>query len=492
MLPLGLRGRMALAFLVTSVGTVAVLLAIALTIGLVQQSRDVDKGPAQVEHTARVYAAQFGRVSGGRLSPAAPLPIGVAVDPQERTTRDASGGGADLLVVPYIAGPRPDEPYPLTIALVADRQGALVATSFPARYPIGRPLQALLPAAAGALGRAWQGDGTTVHGARIDWTVQPVEHAGTVVGAVYVQARRAGSADVFGSALGLFGGALTWAIVIAPFSAVFGILTMRGTIARLRHLVEAFRSVGSGDFTRRVEPHGRDEVGVLQRQFNVMAAELDHAVSAERELSAGNARLEERGRIARDLHDSMSQHLFALRMRLAGLGERHRRNGALRRQLEELQAATELVIRQMRAMLLELRPPSMEGLDLEMGLHELGATYGSRLGIDVEMRIDAPPLPADVQETMLYIAQEALSNAARHSGAGRVEITVAVVDGRVELRVVDDGHGFLLDEARGLGLQIAGERAREIGADLTVRSRPGHGTEVEASLYRGSEIRSPG
>lgn len=494
---LGLRGRIALAFLVTSVLTMAVLFAAALGAGLVQQTLSSDDGPAQVAQTARAYALQFATQPTGDLSPSHPLPIGVATDPQQRTTRDAEDGGADVLIVPYITGPLPDPRRPPTVALVTDRRGDVVATSFPARYPVGRNLAGLVPSTGAALDRALDHRATTVPGDDVDWAVAPIERDGSVIGAVYVRARTVDSADLFGSAIALFGGALGWTILIAPFAALFGVLTMRGTIRRLRRLVDAFQAVGGGDFSRRVTPHGRDEVGELQRQFNAMASELEGAVTAERELSAGNARLEERGRIARDLHDSMSQHLFALRMRLAGLAERHRADPALRPQLEELQASTELVIRQMRALLLELRPPSLEGLDLEVGLHELAATYGTRLGIAVDARVAPPPaVPAGVQETLLYIAQEALANAARHSGAGRIEVTLAAPGGGIELRVADDGRGFEPGEARGMGLQIAAERAREIGAELDVRSGPGRGTEVVASIaashFRGSAIRSQG
>lgn len=266
-------------------------------------------------------------------------------------------------------------------------------------------------------------------------------------------------------------------IVVAPIGATVGVVTMRGTVQRLRKLLEASRALADGDFSRRVEPKGSDEVSELLQQFNAMAAQLQGALNAQQELTARNVRLEERSRIARDLHDSVSQDLFSIRMRLAGLGMRYADDPELHQQLSTLSVTATDAIRQMRALLLELRPPSIEGLDLEAGLRELVEAYGSRLDIAMDARINRVTLTTRARDTILRVAQEALANAARHSGADHVKVTLHAVDGRVELLVEDNGSGFEPGSTRrGLGLELVQESVTELGGELRLQSEPDRGT----------------
>jgi NarL family two-component system sensor histidine kinase LiaS len=285
-----------------------------------------------------------------------------------------------------------------------------------------------------------------------------------------------------GDPLALFLGLSTMAVllvVIAPIGATVGTLTMRGTVHRLRALLEASRALAGGDFSRRVEPKGSDEVSELQRQFNTMAGQLQGALRAQQELAVRNVRLEERTLMARDLHDSVSQDLFSLRMRLAGLGMKYPDDSELRQQLSALNTTSNDAIRHMRGLLLELRPPSMKGLDLGAALRELVETYGMRLDIAVDARIDdVVGLDADAQDALLRVTQEALANAARHSGAELVAVRLQAADGNVELLVEDNGRGFAPETARGLGLQLIRERVRELSGQLRLESGPERGTSL--------------
>lgn len=268
-------------------------------------------------------------------------------------------------------------------------------------------------------------------------------------------------------------------LVVAPIGATVGVLTMRGTVTRLAMLLEASRALAQGDFSRRVEPRGSDEVTELQRQFNAMAEQLEDALNRQRKLTAENVRLEERSRIARDLHDSVSQDLFSIRMLLAGLGVRHADDRELSAQLAALNTSANDSIRVMRALLLELRPPTLDGLDLAAGLHELAETFGSRLEINVQAHVDEVSLGAPAEQALLRVAQEALANAARHSGADRVDLGLTARDGIVQLRVTDNGRGFAPEtERRGLGLRIVEERVRDLDGDLRLESGPGRGTDL--------------
>jgi signal transduction histidine kinase len=483
---LGLRGRMALSFLATSILT-SLVAAGLFAVG--EWGFHGDPGADRVHTTANSIAGRLSAQPGLVLSPDRTFPLGQGgMRPYayfEVPTIDDHE-----LIVPAVSAHRMGGP--VTAAVVVDRAGVTVASSFPARYPVSRPLGALVSDVAGPLRRVLDGgpsvDGTVrLDGGTVRWTVYPVQVGSDVAGAVYVQAPLSPPVYPFGplGAVSIGFALLTLAlgVVLSPIGAAFGVLTMQSTVRRLRRLVEASRALAAGDFSRRVAVRGSDEVAELQRQFNAMGDQLDRAVQARQRLSEENARLEERGRIARELHDSMSQDLFSLRMRLAGLQQRHASEPELHRQFQGLSATAGNMIRHMRALLLELRPPETDGLGLETGIHELSLAYGSRLGITTDVRTESVELGRDEQEALLRVAQEALSNAARHSGADRIEIGLRALDGAVELRVVDNGRGFAPRASRhGLGLRLIGERVTELRGVLDLESSPAGGTEVRVVI----------
>ena len=487
---LGLRGRMALSYVVASV---TVVLLAGLIVGYSTSRSSPHSLARQVHATAADYAGRLAAQAGAGEPAIRPFPIG-------QTDGGTGGYGIERtadgqrLVVPAIPTSQRSEGPIAVVALEVDGNGTVVSSSFPARFPPGAALSHLVPATASSVARLSSGDGPVDGRARLPdgqvlWTLYPVWLGTGVAGAIYVQAPAPATGIVLGIAqasyLPLVVGAivLVTAVVLGPVGAAFGLLTMHGTVRRLRRLVGASRAFAAGDFSQRVEPRGSDEVAELQRQFNAMAAQLDEAVHAQERLSAQNARLAERGRIARELHDAMSQDLFSLRMRLAALEQRHAGDPELRGQLSQLSATASDVIRQMRALLLELRPPVTDGLDLETGIHQLSQAYGSRLGIAAEARTESVTVGPAAQVALLRVAQEALANAARHSGGDRVEISLEARDGWVGLRVADNGRGFVLDaQHHGLGLRLMRERVQELGGTLEVESSPTRGTSLWARV----------
>jgi len=202
------------------------------------------------------------------------------------------------------------------------------------------------------------------------------------------------------------------------------------------------------------------------------------------------AALEERQRLARDLHDAVSQTLFSASLIAEVLPRLWERNPAEgQRSLAELHQLTRGALAEMRTLLLELRPAAL----LEVGLADLlrqlaeAATGRSRLPIDLSVDRLAP-LPPDVQVNLYRIAQEALSNVAKHSGAGHATVSLRCLPtgeggettAPLELSIVDDGRGFDLAAVQpdSFGLDIMRERAEAIGARLTIRSSIGEGTQV--------------
>jgi PAS domain S-box-containing protein len=196
---------------------------------------------------------------------------------------------------------------------------------------------------------------------------------------------------------------------------------------------------------------------------------------------------EERQRIARELHDDTAQRLatLMLRVRLLALeSDPARRQLALEELREQILEAAEGVKRIARG----LRPPELEEVGLISAFHAHLRNVRESTGLEVEARLDAVDhLLSDEAKLALYrIVQESLSNAARHSGAARVRLTVRVEDSIVSAEVEDDGRGFRAERAAeqggGLGLVGMQERAIMIGGRVTVDSTPGEGTRVRVEL----------
>ena len=198
--------------------------------------------------------------------------------------------------------------------------------------------------------------------------------------------------------------------------------------------------------------------------------------------------LEERQRVARDLHDSVTQSLYAANMyggavsRLLDSGDTDR----ARAHLQELREATGQALREMRLLIFDLRTPDLLEQGLIAALEDRLAAVESRSGISAELLlVDPDAIPEGIAEPVFCIAREALNNVIKHSGASRVVVEVRVVDGRAQLSVRDNGTGFDVDSDRrqaGMGLTTMDERARAIGADLEIRSAPGGGTSVTVIL----------
>jgi PAS domain S-box-containing protein len=201
----------------------------------------------------------------------------------------------------------------------------------------------------------------------------------------------------------------------------------------------------------------------------------------------------ERTRLARDLHDSVTQALFSASLVAEILPQVWQRDPEEAREgLEELRLLTRGALAEMRTMLLELRPTALVETKLEDLLWQLTEAITSRVQVVVTFNIEPiPALPPDVHVTFYRVAQEALHNVVKHAEANHIVISVHVspplppqgIDdwrGQLILQVRDDGQGFDPNDTEPgqLGLSIMRERAEAIGAMLTIASQPGRGTQV--------------
>ena len=190
------------------------------------------------------------------------------------------------------------------------------------------------------------------------------------------------------------------------------------------------------------------------------------------------AREEERRRIRRDLHDGLGPALAALALKLdlaRALVDDDPE--AARELLAELRAEAQSAIGDIRRLVYDLRPAALDELGLVGALRERATS----LGAVVEAPVALPPLPAAVEVAAYRIALEAMTNAARHSGASSCALRISV-NGGLELEVSDDGSGVPLDAGPGVGLASMRERAAELGGSCIVESVPGEGTVIRARL----------
>jgi signal transduction histidine kinase len=199
----------------------------------------------------------------------------------------------------------------------------------------------------------------------------------------------------------------------------------------------------------------------------------------------------ERERLARDLHDAVTQTLFsasAIASVLPEVWERH--PDEARRGLQELRRLTRGALAEMRTLLLELRPTSLLRKSLGELLRQLADALLSRTQTSIALTVRGErELPDEVQVALYRIAQEALNNVVKHAQASHAAVDLFTESHRVTLHVRDDGRGFDPNDVKTgrMGLGIMRERADGIGARVTLQSQPGEGTQVTVTWHDDTE-----
>jgi len=215
---------------------------------------------------------------------------------------------------------------------------------------------------------------------------------------------------------------------------------------------------------------------------------------AEAEREAG--RLAERGRLAREIHDTLAQGLISIVLLLEATEDAlPPASATARRHLEQALRTARENLGEARRLVWELRPESLATASLGEALQRQVQRLGEETGIAASATVTGRPrqLPADTEVALLRIAQEALANVRKHSGASRVALTLSYMEDETVLDVRDDGVGFDPRECRaraggGYGLRVMNERVHELGGQLTVETSPGKGTTVAVSLPEAGEV----
>jgi two-component system, NarL family, sensor histidine kinase LiaS len=326
-----------------------------------------------------------------------------------------------------------------------------------------------------------------------------VGHSGRVEGALVAEIPDQPSQPtlLLSALVGGVGLAVPVAILAALIGTMFGFLTAHGFSQRFKRLSGTVEQWGKGNFTALAIDRSGDELGQLTRRLNLLAEQFQDLLASQQQL----ATLEERQRLARDLHDSVKQQVFAISM-LVNSAKRQLSLDRNRAQtyLEETDTYVQNVQQELNTLVHALRPAALAEQGLVAAVSDLATHWSQQSGIAAQVKVEGTVSPSlTVEEALFRIAQEALANSARHSQATQVELTLTSDQVSCTLTLDDNGQGFdsATAQGKGIGLRSMEERIHAVGGTLVVASALGKGTRVTAccpafGLGEGVEERRDG
>ena len=268
-------------------------------------------------------------------------------------------------------------------------------------------------------------------------------------------------------------------IIAGITGLLFGYLNARGITRRLKSLSAVADRWSSGDFSALTHDTSEDELGQLAHQLDRMSRQLQHLLQTKQTL----ATLEARNRLARDLHDSVKQQIFAIAMNIGTTQSLLKHDPeAAAASLKETGKLVTVTQQELTSLIRELRPAALNGKSIATALRELVTSWAHQTGIVATASTEIQqPLPLTVEEAFFRVAQEALSNVVRHSKATQVQVELTAAHDCATLHIKDNGQGFTpVDDGPGLGLHSMRERMKILGGDVQIESTPGAGTKVSA------------
>lgn len=389
------------------------------------------------------------------------------------------------------AGAGPDGLYfygkPSIEVAVADARGvALVSQSDPAAASVSRLAERLPPAQASLVNAALGGEtsATRLSAKESDGALlaaAPIfDDKRQVAGALHMRIHAPVDLRMHfsGLASGLIKPLLTLITVALIGGVGFGLVTARHLVARLNLINTAAGAWSRGEFLAVADDSATDEIGQLAHRLNSMAKDLQGLLALRQEL----ATMEERNRLARDLHDTVKQQVFALAMQI-GAAQRisDGTSPEITKRLTEAERLTRQAQQELVAIIKELQPMDRGRKSFEQVLREQVADWSRQSGVTAEVNYEgASSLPRQVEQAFFRIAQEALANIARHSRATSAVVEVSAVNGDARLSIMDNGAGFDPGGASGgMGLQNMRARAEAL---------PGGRFKIDASEAKGARV----
>ncbi len=276
--------------------------------------------------------------------------------------------------------------------------------------------------------------------------------------------------------------AILFFLLASALGTLSGVLFSRRLARRLERIAMAAQAWSRGEFNVHVRDAIQDEVGLLAQTLDRMVMEIQSLLVARQELAI----VEERHRLARDLHDSIKQQLFVMTM-LVGAARAQTQAQDHQQAMLSLDEAERITMRthqELTALIYALRPVNVANQAFVVTFRELIARWVQSTTIEARVELlDDIAIPAAMEQTLLLVTQEALANVARHSGATVVSVAITAGANTMELGISDNGHGFALNERpdTGMGLQSMRERVAQWGGTLTLTSER-TGTMITATF----------
>lgn len=285
-------------------------------------------------------------------------------------------------------------------------------------------------------------------------------------------------------------------IILIPVAAgvIIGIVTGVYWKSRLHRVERQLLDISKGQkWTADPEPYKeldkieyymeqiQERIRVQQEKAQRLATDRAH----EREKSLQEIVVQERNRLARELHDSVSQQLFAASMMMSAINDTNPpEDPEMKRQLKLVENMIHQSQLEMRALLLHLRPAALKGKSLQDGVKELLVELTQKVPMEVDWKIEDFHADKGVEDQLFRILQESVSNTLRHAKATSLHILLVERDETIILRVADNGVGFDMETTKmnSFGLQNMRERAEEIGGNFKVVSLPDQGTRLEVKI----------
>ncbi|WP_249871234.1 sensor histidine kinase [Oceanobacillus saliphilus] len=285
---------------------------------------------------------------------------------------------------------------------------------------------------------------------------------------------------------------------------VLGIAILIGTITglsigwyskqRLHHVERKLDQMVKGQKVSLIEEPYKEMTGIhlrIDQLQEKLRNQAEHAQrlsterAHEREKSLQEIVVQERNRLARELHDSVSQQLFAASMMMSAINDANPPdNPTLKKQLTMVEKMIHQSQLEMRALLLHLRPVALKGKSLQEGVEELLHELTQKVPMEIVSKVESFSVDKGIEDQLFRILQESISNTLRHAKATTMNILLIERDETIILRVADNGIGFDMKKVKtsSYGMQNMRERAYEVGGSFKIISLPNEGTRLEVKV----------
>lgn len=279
-------------------------------------------------------------------------------------------------------------------------------------------------------------------------------------------------------------------VVLCSLALLLSLLTIRWAVRRgmglLDDLLQALRQVSGGQLATRLREAGLPEARQLAEHFNRMTASLQQARADNTQLTQALLAVQEQERtqLAQTLHDDLGQYLAGIRAQLCLLRMVADQPAAVAQTTRTLELDCERLQQGFRALVHDLYPLALQHMPLAEAFGLLVSQWQASQGIDCRLRVgeQLPALPGPSRTHLYRLLQEALTNVARHAGASQVRVRLQRSAKGLHLLVRDNGCGASQPQRPGVGLHSMAERARCLGGELRILSRPGAGWALDLNI----------